>query len=90
MARTTDAVAYGGQAHVTVDEPFDRFDEVASSAATEYGAPFADIFEAVDWEFTDLPVELFAPAQVTVDVLGGGTHVVGDTHEEVLAEGFDL
>ncbi|MEF8784220.1 MAG: methenyltetrahydromethanopterin cyclohydrolase [Haloarculaceae archaeon] len=90
MARTTDAVAYGGQAHVTVDAPFDRFDEVASSASPDYGGPFADIFEDVGWEITDLPVELFAPAQVTVDVLGGGTHVVGDTHEDVLAESFDL
>jgi methenyltetrahydromethanopterin cyclohydrolase len=31
---------------------------------------------------------VFAPAQVTVDVLGGDTHVVGDTHEEILTESF--
>jgi methenyltetrahydromethanopterin cyclohydrolase len=88
MARTNDALAYGGQVHVVVEEPFDRFDEVASTAADEYGEPFADIFAGVDWEMGELPVEVFAPAQVTVDVLGGDTHVVGDTHEEILTESF--
>jgi len=88
MARTNDALAYGGQVHLTVDEPFDRFDEVVSTAADDYGEPFADIFASVDWELADLPVDLFAPAQVTVDVVGGDTHVIGDTHEDVLAESF--
>ncbi|WP_276272504.1 methenyltetrahydromethanopterin cyclohydrolase [Haloarcula litorea] len=90
MARTTDALAYGAQVHLTVDEPFDRFDEVASIAGAEYGEPLAGVFADVDWAFGDLPVELFAPAQVTVDVVGGDTHVVGDTHEAVLAESFGL
>ena len=88
MARTTDALAYGGQVHLTVDEPFDRFDEVASTAADEYGTPCADIFDDADWDFASLPVDLFAPAQVTIDVVGGDTHVVGETSEDVLAESF--
>ncbi len=90
MARTTDALAYGAEVHLTVDEPFDRFDEVASIAAVEYAEPLEAVFEDADWAFEDLPVELFAPAQVTVDVVGGDTHVVGDTSEDVLAESFDL
>lgn len=88
MARTNDAVAYGGRAHLVVEEPFDRFDEVVSTAADEYGTPFESIFESVGWEYADLPVELFAPAQVTVDVLGAGTHVVGETSETILAESY--
>jgi len=88
MARTTDAVAYGGRAHLVVDEPFDRFGEVVSTAGTDHARPFADIFAGVDWELAELPVELFGPAQVTVDVRGGETHVLGDTHEDVLAESF--
>jgi len=90
MARTTDALAYGGQAHVTVEEPFDRFGEVASTAAEEYGEPFAAIFDGVDWDLAALPVDLFGPAQVTVDVIGGDTHVVGETNEDVLAESFGV
>lgn len=90
MARTNDAVAYGGQAHLVVDEPFDRFDELVSTAADDYGQTFADIFEGVDWNVSELPVELFGPAQVTVDVRGGETHVVGSQSTELLAESFGL
>jgi methenyltetrahydromethanopterin cyclohydrolase len=88
MARTVDAVAYGGQVHVVLDEPLDRPDAITATAADEHGAPFEEIFAGVDWEMADLPVELFGPAQVTVDVVGGGTRIVGDTHEEILAESF--
>jgi methenyltetrahydromethanopterin cyclohydrolase len=90
IARTNDALAYGGQAHVVVDEPFDRFDEVVSTASDEYGTPFADIFADADWDFYEVPESVFAPAQVTIDVLGGPTYVHGDTNEERLAESFDL
>ncbi|WP_226023298.1 methenyltetrahydromethanopterin cyclohydrolase [Halomicrobium salinisoli] len=90
IARTTDALAYGGQVHLTVEEEFDRFDEVASTAAEEYGAPLSSAFDDADWDFSEVPVEVFAPAQVTVDVVGGPTHVVGDVHEGVLAESFGL
>ncbi|SDJ22740.1 methenyltetrahydromethanopterin cyclohydrolase [Halovenus aranensis] len=90
MARTNDAVAYGGQVHLVVDQPFDHFDEVVSTAGTEHGDPFVDIFESVDWAYDQLPVELFAPAQVTVDVRGGDTHVYGERDEATLAESFGL
>ncbi|RLM97544.1 methenyltetrahydromethanopterin cyclohydrolase [Haloarcula sp. Atlit-7R] len=90
MARTTDALAYGSEVHLTVDESFDRFDEVPSVAARKYGEPLEGVFEDVDWDFTELPVELFGPAAVTIDVVGGDTHVVGETSESVLAESFGL
>jgi methenyltetrahydromethanopterin cyclohydrolase len=90
LGRTNDALAYGGQVHMTVAEPFDRFDELPSTAAAEYGTPFEDIFASVDWSFADLPGGLFAPAKLTVDVLGGPTYVLGETNDELLAESFDL
>jgi len=90
MARTTDALAYGGQVHLVVSEPFDRFDEVVSTAAESYGEPFEAIFESVDWTFEELPTELFAPAQLTVDIVGGDTHVYGERREDLLAESFGL
>jgi methenyltetrahydromethanopterin cyclohydrolase len=90
MARTTDALAYGSEVHLTVDESFDQFDEVPSVAGAEYGRPLEGVFEDVDWDFSALPVELFGPAKVTVDVVGGDTHVVGETHDDVLAESFGL
>ncbi|MFW6434975.1 MAG: methenyltetrahydromethanopterin cyclohydrolase, partial [Halovenus sp.] len=88
MARTNDALAYGGQVHLTVEESFDRFDEITADAADEYGDPFIEIFESVDWDLTEVSRELFAPAQVTVDVVGGETQVIGHRREDVLAESF--
>ncbi|WP_415381387.1 methenyltetrahydromethanopterin cyclohydrolase [Halosimplex sp. TS25] len=90
IARTNDALAYGGQVHIVVDEPFDRFDEVVSTATDEYDRPFADIFADADWDFHEVPESVFAPAQVTVDVVGGDTHVLGDVNDERLAESFGL
>jgi methenyltetrahydromethanopterin cyclohydrolase len=90
IARTNDALAYGGQAHLVVDEPFDRFDEVPSTATDQYGTPFADIFADADWDFYEVPESVFAPAQVTIDVLGGETHALGDVNEALLAESFGL
>ena len=90
VARTNDALAYGARVHVTVDSAFDRIDELPSSAREEYGRPFADIFDEADWDFYEVPNDVFAPAQVTVDVVGGDTHVLGRTDETLLAESFGL
>ncbi|MEF8808989.1 methenyltetrahydromethanopterin cyclohydrolase [Natronomonas sp.] len=90
MARTNDALAYGGQVHMTVDSDFDRFEEIASTAREEFGHPFVEVFEEHEWDFYDLPVEVFAPAQVTIDIVGEGVEVVGRTDEALLAESFGL
>jgi methenyltetrahydromethanopterin cyclohydrolase len=90
MARTNDALAYGGRVHLTAETPFDRFDEVPSVAGDRYGTPFADVFAEHDWDFYEVPIEVFAPATVTVDVVGEGVEVVGGTDESLLAESFGL
>ncbi|MFB6129650.1 MAG: methenyltetrahydromethanopterin cyclohydrolase [Salinigranum sp.] len=90
MGRTNDALAYGGQVYLHVGEDFDRFEELPSTAADEYGTPFEEIFESVDWDFYDIPESAFAPAQVTVDVADGPTYVLGETDEALLAESFGL
>jgi len=90
MARVNDAVAYGGQAHLVVEEPFDRFEDVPSTATETYGSPFVSVFEDADWEYSAVPREVFAPAQVTIDVVGGDTHVVGDTSPDILADSYGL
>lgn len=90
IGRTNDALAYGGRAHLVVREEFDRFEEVASTASEEYGRPFAEIFEDVDWDLYDVPESIFAPAQVTIDVVRGGTYHYGKTDEELLSDSFGL
>ncbi|WP_276301918.1 methenyltetrahydromethanopterin cyclohydrolase [Halorussus lipolyticus] len=90
IARTNDALAYGGQVHITVREEFDRFEEIVSTANDEYGTHFAEIFESVDWDFYEIDESVFAPAQATVNVVGGDTYVVGERDDELLAESFGL
>ncbi|MFB6183853.1 MAG: methenyltetrahydromethanopterin cyclohydrolase [Haloarculaceae archaeon] len=90
IARTADAVAYGGRVHLVVDADFDRFAEITSTAHADHGTPLGAAFDDVDWDFQELSPSVFGPAQVTVDVVGGPTTVYGDVHEDVLAESFQL
>jgi methenyltetrahydromethanopterin cyclohydrolase len=90
MGRTNDALAYGGQVYLQVREEFDRFDEVPSTAADEYDTPFEQVFEDAGWDFYEVPESVFAPAQVTVDVVDGPTHALGETNHDLLAESFEL
>ena len=90
IARTNDALAYGGTAHLVVREDFERFDAVPSIAADEHGTPFEEIFDDYDWSFDDVPAALFAPAAVTIDVVGGPTYTHGETDEALLGDSFDL
>ncbi|ELY45853.1 methenyltetrahydromethanopterin cyclohydrolase [Natronorubrum tibetense] len=90
IARTNDAIAYGGTAHLTVREDADIFEDVPSTAAEGHGRPFGEIFDDLEWEFSEVPSDLFAPAKVTIDVIGGPTYVHGETDEALLVESFDL
>jgi methenyltetrahydromethanopterin cyclohydrolase len=90
MGRTNDAIAYGGQVHLTVREDADVFDSVPSTAAEDHGRPFGAVFEDLEWDFAEVPADLFAPATVTVDVIGGPTYVHGETDEELLVDSFEL
>ncbi|EFW89854.1 methenyltetrahydromethanopterin cyclohydrolase [Haladaptatus paucihalophilus DX253] len=90
IGRTNDALAYGGKVHLTVAEEFDRFDELPSSASEEYGTTFETFFDDADWNFEEIPESVFAPAQVTVDVVNGPTHVLGETNDDLLKTSFDL
>ena len=89
MARTNDAVAYGGEVHLTVaTDDTEAFEQVTSDAGEAFGQPFGDIFEAHDWDFEALPETVFGPAAATVDVLDGPTYRFGERNEELLAESF--
>ncbi|TYT61336.1 methenyltetrahydromethanopterin cyclohydrolase [Natrialba swarupiae] len=90
IARTNDAIAYGGTAHLTVREDADQFESVSSTAADAHGRPFGEIFDDLEWQFEEVPSDLFAPAKVTIDVVGGPTYVHGETDESLLADSFDL
>ncbi|MFB6221276.1 MAG: methenyltetrahydromethanopterin cyclohydrolase [Halolamina sp.] len=88
MARTNDAVAYGGEVHLIVTEDDDALAQVTSDAAAEFGRPFTEIFEQHDWDFKALPETVFGPAAATVDVIDGPTYRFGGRDEQLLAESF--
>lgn len=91
MARTNDALAYGGEVHLTVTrDDEDAFAAIPSNASTEFDMPFDDIFESHDWDFEALPESVFGPAAVAVDVVDGPTYRFGERDEALLAESFDF
>lgn len=86
-ARGNDAIAYGGRVHLVVEEPVDRGDELPF-AATEYaGEPFEALFADVDGDLGALE-DAFAPAAVTIDVLGGESASYGEPDERRLARSW--
>lgn len=90
IGRTNDALVYGGRVHLVVEDDFAEFAEVPSTAAEEYGTPSGNVFAEADWDFAEVPEGFFAPAQVTIDVIDGPTHVHGEVNGDVLAESFEI
>ncbi len=90
MGRTNDALAYGGEVYLQVREDSDLFEQVPSNAREEYGVPFEQIFEEADWDFYAVDENIFAPAKVTIDVVDGPTHVLGETDDQLVAESFGI
>lgn len=81
LGTTNDAIAYGGRVHLVVREPVDRLSELPYEATDAAGESMTEVL--TDHRFE--PVEdVFAPAQVTVDVIGGETETVGSVNENRL------
>jgi len=76
MARTNDAILYGGQVHLTVagDEgaAHDLAVRLPSSNSADHGRSFGDLFAAAGHDFYKLDGALFAPAEVWVSHVGSG------------------
>ncbi|MFB6295758.1 MAG: methenyltetrahydromethanopterin cyclohydrolase [Halobacteriales archaeon] len=85
LARTNDAIAHGGRIHLVVSEPFDRFAEVPFGATEHADASTGAVFEDAGADLHAVPEDVFAPAQVTVDVRGGDTHSYGKRDDDRLA-----
>ena len=94
MARTNDAILYGGTVYCTVE--FD--DETAlqkivekapSGTSKDYGKPFLQIFREADRDFYKIDHNLFAPATLIVNnIKTGRTFSVGKKNFEALKESF--
>lgn len=89
MARTNDAILYGGQVHLTVtgDAPAAQAlaQQLPSSNSPDHGRSFGELFAAAGHDFYQLDPGLFAPAEVWVShAPSGRTWHAGALHMDLL------
>jgi methenyltetrahydromethanopterin cyclohydrolase len=96
MARTNDAILYGGTTYYMVD--YENEDELKrilenapSKASKDYGRPFIEIFKKAEYNFYKIDPNLFAPAVLIVNnVKTGHTFKNGEINVEALRESFGV
>ncbi len=90
MARTNDAILYGGTAYFVVEyEDEKKLAEIVkkapSKASEAYGKPFMEIFKEAKYDFYKIDPDLFAPAVLTVsNAKTGRVFKAGEINIEVL------
>jgi methenyltetrahydromethanopterin cyclohydrolase len=95
IGRTNDAILYGGDVTLYVrgdDASLEQIGpRVPSGTSSDYGQPFAAIFERYQRDFYKIDPHLFSPARITLSNLDTGhTYVFGRTLPRVIHESFDL
>ncbi len=93
MGRTNDSVLYGGRAWYTAKTDPDKIEEIIenlpSSASSDYGTPFYEIFRRYDYDFYKINPLLFSPAEVFINELTSGrTFHAGRVNSEILQKSF--
>lgn len=93
IGRTNDAILYGGRVILHVRAEDDQLAEVGAklpaSASSDYGEPFAVIFERYNRDFYKIDPLLFSPAQVVFHNLKSGrSHIFGRIAPDVLKRSF--
>jgi methenyltetrahydromethanopterin cyclohydrolase len=92
MARTNDAILYGGSAHYTLkyddEDKLKRIlNEAPACASKDYGKPFMEILEEANNDFYKIDSNLFAPAALTINnTKTGRVFRAGKINESVLAK----
>jgi methenyltetrahydromethanopterin cyclohydrolase len=93
IGRTNDAILYGGQVVLWVQADDAQIAEmgpkVPSSASSDHGAPFAEIFARYEQNFYKIDPLLFSPASITFQNLRTGrSQTFGQTEPDVLRRSF--
>lgn len=92
MARTNDAILYGGTAYYVVEYDDDEklkeiIEKAPSKASKQYGRPFIEIFKEAKYDFCKIDSNLFAPAAITINnAKTGNTFRNGEINSEALAK----
>jgi methenyltetrahydromethanopterin cyclohydrolase len=77
IGRTNDSILYGGEVFLWVDTTDEAIEVVGpklpSSASSDFGTSFIDIFHRYGGDFYKIDPMLFSPAQVTINNLATGS-----------------
>jgi methenyltetrahydromethanopterin cyclohydrolase len=96
MARTNDAILYGGTSYYVVEfDDEDRLQDIVSKAPSKtseaYGKTFIEIFKEAHYDFYKIDPNLFAPAVVTINnKKTGNLFTSGEINAKALKKSFDL
>ncbi|MCL2134731.1 MAG: methenyltetrahydromethanopterin cyclohydrolase [Candidatus Bathyarchaeota archaeon] len=94
MARTNDAILYGGTVFCAVEYDDDVklqsiVNQTPSLVSKDYGKPFIQIFREADKDFYKIDANLFAPAAIIVNnIKTGRTFKAGKINPQILLESF--
>jgi len=92
MARTNDAILYGGTVYCTVESDDEALlqktvEQAPSKMSKDYGKPFLQIFREADRDFYKIDHNLFAPAMIIVNnAKTGNVFKAGEINPKVLEE----
>jgi methenyltetrahydromethanopterin cyclohydrolase len=92
MARTNDAILYGGTVYLTVESDDEAglekmVEQAPSKTSKDYGKPFLQIFREADRDFYKIDHNLFAPAAIMVNNANtGNVFKAGEINPKVLEE----
>ena len=96
MARTNDAILYGGTVYYTVEYDDDEalkkiLQQAPSKASKDYGKPFLQIFREADRDFYKIDHNLFAPAVLRINnIKTGRILMAGEINVGALEESFSI
>jgi methenyltetrahydromethanopterin cyclohydrolase len=93
MGRTNDAILFGGTIDLQVTGSDAAAAELAlnlpSSASSDYGKPFAQVFKSYNMDFYQIDPMLFSPAKVTItNVETGNVFEGGQLNTDLIALSF--
>jgi methenyltetrahydromethanopterin cyclohydrolase len=94
MARTNDAILYGGVGYYVVEcDDEEELKQIVSKAPSKtskaYGKPFIEVFKEADYDFYKIDPDFFAPAVLIVNNMKtGGVFKAGEICVEMLVESF--
>jgi methenyltetrahydromethanopterin cyclohydrolase len=93
IGRTNDAILYGGRVVLWVRADDGRLAEIGpgvpSSASSDHGAPFAEIFARYEQDFYKIDPQLFSPAEIVFHNLKTGkSHAFGRLEPDIVLRSF--